>query len=299
MSITIDFSGKTVVVVGGTSGINRGIAELFARHGARVAVASRSAGQGRRHRRRAAGRSGAEAMGFAADVRELAAIEAGLERGARRMGRFRRAGLGRGGEFPGQPQRHVRECLPQRGGDRPDGHGARDEGEPRLPEETRRERGQHLRAAGLPADAGAEPRLGGQGGGRHDHAHAGDRMGARTGSASTPSCRGPSAGTEGMARLAPTEDAIGKVAASVPLGAARHAGRYRARLHVPRLGDGRPMSAARSCRLMAAGRSRAAAAWACSSASWSPRWRDAEPRGRKTRVFRSVFRAENAPSPVP
>ena len=42
MSLTIDFSDRTVVVIGGTSGINRGVAELFARHGARVAVASRS-----------------------------------------------------------------------------------------------------------------------------------------------------------------------------------------------------------------------------------------------------------------
>ena len=42
MSLTIDFSNKTVVVIGGTSGINRGVAELFARHGARIAVASRS-----------------------------------------------------------------------------------------------------------------------------------------------------------------------------------------------------------------------------------------------------------------
>ena len=42
MNNPFDFSDKTVVVIGGTSGINRGIAELFASHGARIAVASRS-----------------------------------------------------------------------------------------------------------------------------------------------------------------------------------------------------------------------------------------------------------------
>jgi NAD(P)-dependent dehydrogenase (short-subunit alcohol dehydrogenase family) len=42
MALTIDYTGKTAVVIGGTSGINLGIAEMFARHGAAVAVASRS-----------------------------------------------------------------------------------------------------------------------------------------------------------------------------------------------------------------------------------------------------------------
>ncbi|MFT5219169.1 MAG: NAD(P)-dependent dehydrogenase (short-subunit alcohol dehydrogenase family), partial [Gammaproteobacteria bacterium] len=77
MSMTIDFSNKTVVVIGGTSGINRGVAELFARHGARVAVASRSE-EKVKDTVASLQSLGADAMGFAADVRDLPAIEAGL-----------------------------------------------------------------------------------------------------------------------------------------------------------------------------------------------------------------------------
>ncbi len=40
--VTVDFSGTTVSVAGGTSGINLGIAEGFAAAGAGVAVMSRS-----------------------------------------------------------------------------------------------------------------------------------------------------------------------------------------------------------------------------------------------------------------
>jgi NADP-dependent 3-hydroxy acid dehydrogenase YdfG len=73
MSLTIDFSDRTVVVIGGTSGINRGVAELFAQHGARVAVASRSD-----DKVKATVASlqalGADATGFCADVRDLEAI---------------------------------------------------------------------------------------------------------------------------------------------------------------------------------------------------------------------------------
>ena len=42
MADGFDFTGKTVMVFGGTSGINLGIAKAFARAGATLAVASRS-----------------------------------------------------------------------------------------------------------------------------------------------------------------------------------------------------------------------------------------------------------------
>lgn len=77
MELNLDFSGKNVFVVGGTSGINLGIAQAFAAAGARVAVASRSqdkvdaAVEGLRA-------LGAEAAGFSADVRDVDAVKAAM-----------------------------------------------------------------------------------------------------------------------------------------------------------------------------------------------------------------------------
>ena len=78
MATVFDFSNKTVAVIGGTSGINRGIAESFAAAGARVAVASRA--QDKVDDTVAALKeAGAEAaMGLAFDVRDAAAVAAGF-----------------------------------------------------------------------------------------------------------------------------------------------------------------------------------------------------------------------------
>lgn len=80
-----DFAGHHVFVAGGSSGINLGIAEAFARHGAKVAIASRTParidealGTLRRH--------GGEAAGFAADVREPEAIAAALRQAHAQFG---------------------------------------------------------------------------------------------------------------------------------------------------------------------------------------------------------------------
>ncbi len=99
MAITLAFDGKTVVVVGGTSGINRGIAEEFARQGARVAVASRK--QAKVDDTVSSLQAlGAEAMGFVADVRDPEAIETGLKAVHNRFGDFDVLVSGAAGNFP-------------------------------------------------------------------------------------------------------------------------------------------------------------------------------------------------------
>lgn len=73
------FSGKTVFVAGGTTGINLGIATAFARDGARVAVMSR-----KQFNVDAALKTlqatGSEALGFVADVRNYDAVSQVLSR---------------------------------------------------------------------------------------------------------------------------------------------------------------------------------------------------------------------------
>lgn len=73
MSSDLDFSSKTVFVAGGTSGINLGIADAYARAGAKVSVMSRNAerveaavAQLRRH--------GGDALGFVGDVRDMETV---------------------------------------------------------------------------------------------------------------------------------------------------------------------------------------------------------------------------------
>lgn len=77
--------GKVVFIAGGSSGINLGIARHFARHGAKVALISRSA-----EKIEAAAASivveGYDAFGMVADVRDFAAVEAAATAARERFG---------------------------------------------------------------------------------------------------------------------------------------------------------------------------------------------------------------------
>jgi NAD(P)-dependent dehydrogenase (short-subunit alcohol dehydrogenase family) len=75
MDVRFDFTNKTVVVFGGTTGINLGIAEAFAASGARVAVASRKPVNVDAAVERLS-RSGGDARGFVADVRDFDSVAA-------------------------------------------------------------------------------------------------------------------------------------------------------------------------------------------------------------------------------
>jgi hypothetical protein len=91
-------AGKVAFVAGGSSGINLGVAQHFARAGAKVALISRSA-----EKIAAAAKTitdeGFEAIGVAADVRDYAAVEAALAQTAARFGKIDIVLSGAAGNF--------------------------------------------------------------------------------------------------------------------------------------------------------------------------------------------------------
>lgn len=94
-----DFSNRTVFIAGGTSGINLGIADAFAARGANVSVVSRSVD------RVAAAvkelqRHGGQAMGHPADVRDAAAVAETLAMTHRAFGEIDVLVSGAAGNFP-------------------------------------------------------------------------------------------------------------------------------------------------------------------------------------------------------
>lgn len=100
MSLTIDFSGKNVVVIGGTSGINLGVACGFARHGANVAVASRSQDKIDAAVAKLNEEGAAATLGFSADVRDAQAIDRGVDQVHAAWGDLDVVVSGAAGNFP-------------------------------------------------------------------------------------------------------------------------------------------------------------------------------------------------------
>jgi NAD(P)-dependent dehydrogenase (short-subunit alcohol dehydrogenase family) len=99
MTHPFDFTGKSVFVAGGSSGINLGIADAFAAAGASVAIISRSTErvekaveQLRRH--------GGKVMGQSADVRDFAAISGALAAAHEAFGAIDVLVSGAAGNFP-------------------------------------------------------------------------------------------------------------------------------------------------------------------------------------------------------
>ncbi|MGV3625048.1 MAG: SDR family oxidoreductase [Archangium sp.] len=93
------YAGKTVFVTGGSSGINLRIAEAFGEHGAKVAINGRKV-----DKLEAAVKSlrdkGITAEGYAADVRDYAAVENAIESAVKALGPIDVLVCGAAGNFP-------------------------------------------------------------------------------------------------------------------------------------------------------------------------------------------------------
>ncbi|MFI5299653.1 MAG: SDR family oxidoreductase [Polyangiales bacterium] len=94
--------GKVAFITGGTSGINLCIAETFASHGAKVAVIGRNADKAKAAEAgiRAAAKHGGDAWSTTCDVRDFAALEAAIVATKERFGLLDILVNGAAGNFP-------------------------------------------------------------------------------------------------------------------------------------------------------------------------------------------------------
>ena len=99
MKASVDYAGANVFVAGGTSGINLGIAQAFARAGARVGVGSRKV---EKVEAAAASLDGAAGpgLGYVFDVRDPDAVKAALDAFAATAGPIDVLVSGAAGNFP-------------------------------------------------------------------------------------------------------------------------------------------------------------------------------------------------------
>src|ERR1017187_10017343 len=92
-------AGKVALITGGTSGIGEAVAELFAREGAKVAVAGRNESRGHRVTARIL-EAGGEAIFLRTDVRKAAECQRAVEETLRSFGRLDILFNNAGGFFP-------------------------------------------------------------------------------------------------------------------------------------------------------------------------------------------------------
>ncbi|WP_067687621.1 SDR family oxidoreductase [Nocardia jejuensis] len=99
MSVPFDYSGRTVFVAGGTSGINLTVAQAFAEAGAAVAVLSRNPDKVN-SAVAAIGETGSPVIGFVGDVRDYDSVAGALAAARHQLGGLDVIISGAAGNFP-------------------------------------------------------------------------------------------------------------------------------------------------------------------------------------------------------